>query len=408
MNKEGKNKRVKYRYKVKNDKGKTITGFLSAQNKAEVAEYLKSEGYKILKIDKTSVLDLNVGSNKLKYSELIFMITQLSTYLKAGIPLIDAVKILEKQTKKKDRKSIYSNIIYELSKGESFSDALNSQGSVFPKLLINMVKTAEATGDLPEVLDDMRDYYTSIDKTRKEAVSAMIYPSILFLFAIGVLVFILTYVIPSFVKLFEQQDAELPKITKIVLSLSNFLSANKYVIIGILLGITLLLIALYKSSKTFRKTMQAIAMKLPIIGKTIIYRETTTFTKTFASLLNHNVFITDSMEILSNVSNNEIYKEIINDSLDRLSKGSKISDAFEDKWAFPNVAYEMILTGESTGKLAMMMEYVSNYFEDLHANMIKRLNTFIEPVLIVLIAFIVGVVVISVILPMFSFYGAVV
>ena len=131
------------------------------------------------------------------------------------------------------------------------------------------------------------------------------------------------------------------------------------------------------------------------------------FTKTFASLLNHNVFITDSMEILRTVSDNEIFKEIINESLGYLSKGAKISDAFEDKWAFPIVAYEMLVTGENTGRLPMMMSYVADYYEDLHANLVKRINTFIEPILIILIAVIVGIVVVSVVMPMFDFYGTV-
>ena len=153
--------------------------------------------------------------------------------------------------------------------------------------------------------------------------------------------------------------------------------------------------------------MQTIAMKLPGFGNIIKYREVTMFTKTFASLLNHNVFITDSMEILRSVSNNEIFKEIINESLVHLSKGAKISDAFEDKWAFPVVAYEMLVTGENTGRLPMMMGYVADYFGDLHANLVKRINTFIEPILIVLIAIIVGIVVVSVVMPMFDFYGTV-
>ena len=153
--------------------------------------------------------------------------------------------------------------------------------------------------------------------------------------------------------------------------------------------------------------MQTIGMKLPGFGKIIIYREVTMFTKTFASLLNHNVFITDSMTILSTVSNNEVFKDIINESLEYLSKGAKISDAFEDKWAFPIVAYEMLVTGENTGRLPMMMTYVADYYQDLHANLVKRINTFIEPLLIIFIAIIVGIVVVSVVIPMFDFYGTV-
>ena len=401
-------KKTTFKYKVTNQKGKIIVGYLDAYNKNEVISYLENEGFKVLKIDsQSSVLNMQIGSNKLKYSELEFMLAQLSTYLKAGIPLIDSIKILEKQTVKPEKKRIYSNIIYELSKGESFSSALSLQGSTFPLLLINMVRTAELTGDLTEILDDMRSYYESMDRTRKEAISSMIYPSILFIFAIAVLVFILSYVIPSFVKLFEQQNAKLPGITKVVLAISSFLTSNKYIIVGVLLGTVLCLVLLYKYARGFRKAVQTIGMKLPGFGKIMIYREVTMFTKTFASLLSHNVFITDSMAILSTVSNNEVFKEIINESLSLLSKGAKISDAFEDKWAFPVVAYEMLVTGENTGRLPMMMKYVADYYENLHTNLIKRINTFIEPLLIIFIAVIVGIVVISVIIPMFDFYGTV-
>lgn len=403
-----KSKKVKFKYRVENQKGKKFYGYLDAYSQAEVVSYLQNEGYRIIKIEpQNSVLDMKIGGSKLSYSELAFLLTQLSTYLKAGIPLIESIRILEKQSTKPDKKRIYSNIIYELSKGESFSNALISQGSTFPPLLINMVKTAELTGDLPEILDDMRDYYESIDKTRKAAISSMIYPSILFVFAICVLVFILMYVIPNFVQLFEQQNAELPAITKIVLAVSSFLTSNKFIILGVLIGLVLGFILLYKYVKPFRKTMQTIAMKLPGFGQIIIYREVAMFTKTFASLLNHNVFITDSMTILSTVSSNEVFKDIINESLEFLSKGAKISDAFEDKWAFPVVAYEMLVTGENTGRLPMMMSYVANYYQDLHANLVKRINTFIEPLLIILIAVIVGIVVISVVVPMFDFYGTV-
>ncbi len=403
-----KEKKLMFKYKIQDDRGKIKTGYLDAYSQAEVKSYLKNDGYKILSIDQqNAVLNMQIGGGKLKYAELSFLLTQLSTYLKAGIPLMESMKILERQSVKANKKRIYSNIIYELSKGETFSNALTAQGNVFPPLLINMVKTAELTGDLTEILDDMQEYYDSIDRTRKEAVSAMIYPSILFVFAIGILVFILTYVVPSFVTLFEQQNAQLPTVTKIVLGASKFLVSKKYWILGTIFVLVTSFLLLYKYVKGFKKTVQTITMKTPGFGQIIIYREVTMFTKTFASLLNHNVFITDSMEILRTVSDNEIFKEIINESLGYLSKGAKISDAFEDKWAFPIVAYEMLVTGENTGRLPMMMSYVADYYEDLHANLVKRINTFIEPILIILIAVIVGVVVVSVVMPMFDFYGTV-
>lgn len=396
-------KKQRFKFTVLNGQGEKIKGYIDANEITEVKAYLGNEGYQIVNVEQSK--DIVFGSGKLSYSELAFVLTQLSTYLKAGIPLIDAIRILEKQTVKADKKRIYTNIIYELVKGESFSRALESQGSVFPTFLINMVKTAEMTGDLPTTLDDMTDYYTTTDRTRKAVVSAMTYPIIIFIFAIAVITFILTYVVPTFVGIFEQNKAELPALTKAVLAVSGFLTTKGFYLVGIILIILLTYIILFKKVKPFRKLMQTIYMKLPIVGNMIIYKEVAMFTKTFASLLNHNVYITDSMKILSQVTSNEVFTEIIGDSLSYLSRGAKISDSFKGKWAFPLVAYEMLVTGENTGRLAVMMDYVANYYDDLHTNFIKRINTLIEPIMIVFLAVVVGVVVLSVIVPMFSFYG---
>lgn len=399
-------KKQRFKYQIVNDQGVKETGFIDAVSKEDLQNYLENEGYQVVSIKpQSSVLTASIGGNKMKYSDLAFVLTQLSTYLKAGIPLIDSVKILEKQSVKPEQKRIFSNITYELVRGESFSYALERQGSTFPQLLINMVKTAELTGDLPSILDDMTEYYTSIDRTRKQVVSAMTYPIIIFIFALAVITFILLYIVPEFVSLFEQNNAEIPGITRFVIGASDFLTNNFFYVFGGLLLFLIVYTLCFKKIKSFRKTMQTLFMHLPVIGDIMIYKEVNMFTKTFASLLNHDVFITDSMAILSTISNNEVFKEIIQDSLDYLSRGAKISDSFKGKWAFPIVAYEMLVTGENTGRLPMMMEYVAQYYGDLHANYIKRLNTFIEPIMIVMLAAIVGTVVLSVIIPMFSFYS---
>ena len=145
-------------------------------------------------------------------------------------------------------------------------------------------------------------------------------------------------------------------------------------------------------------------MHLPIIKDVIIYNELTIFTKTFASLLRNNVFITDSMDILSRITNNEIYKAILYKTINNVIKGEKISEAFKDHWAVPDVAYYMIVTGESTGDLATMMQKVSEYYQLLHKNIVNNLKAFIEPVMIAFLAVIVGLIIIAVIVPMFGMY----
>ena len=146
-------------------------------------------------------------------------------------------------------------------------------------------------------------------------------------------------------------------------------------------------------------------MHIPLFSKIIIYNEMTIFTKTFSSLLKNNVFITESMEILTKITNNEIYRDIMINTINNIALGEKISTSFKDNWAIPDVAYYMIVTGESTGELAEMMSKVSVYYQEEQKNIINALKSLIEPFMIIFLAVVVGGVVLSVLIPMFSLYG---
>ncbi len=402
---------VTFNYQVKDEQGKIIKSSFDAKSISEVEAFLTNEGYEVVKIEprkKFSLdIDINLFGNRLKNGELSFALTQLSTYIKAGIPLIDAIRILAKQTEKASKRKIYEKIIYDLVSGESFSTALENQDSAFPRLLINMVKASEMTGDLPATLDEMSSYYTSIDQTRKQMLTALTYPLVILVVSIIVVAFCLLYVVPSFVSMYAETDSSLPAITVFTINASNFL-ANYYIVLILIIATVLIgLIVAYQNIKSFRKTVQIILMKTPVIGKIMMYSEVSMFTRTFAQLLNHSVHITDSMAILSKISNNEVYKEIIMNTLDTLSKGGKISESFRGHWAFPVVAYEMLVTGESTGKLGEMMEKVADHYSDLHKNAITAVKSLIEPITIIFLAFAVGFILLSIIIPMFDVYGAV-
>ena len=238
-------------------------------------------------------------------------------------------------------------------------------------------------------------------------ISALTYPAVVLVFAIGILIFIMVSVIPEFVSIYGDLNSDLPGITVAVISLSNFLQSNyMFLIIGFILFVFIFAV-LFKTIKVFKTVIQTLLMNLPIFGKIIIYNEVTMFTKTFASLLNHNVYITDSMEVLSKVTNNEVYKMLIFDTIANLAKGEAISNSFKNHWAFPTIAYEMILTGEKTGQLGNMMDKVANYYQEQHKNAVNQIKGFIEPVMIVILAAIVGVVLLSVVLPMFDMYDSI-
>ncbi len=394
-----------YRYVIINDAGKKENGTFEAESENDVRNFLLAQNYQVLEVHPRGKLDVDLGVSKFTANDLSFSLTQLSTYLKAGIPLADSVRILAKQSRKAGVKKSFNQLVYQLLKGESLSDAMLMQKKVYPKLLVNMVKTAEMTGDLPSILDDMAEYYTSMDQTRKQMKSAMTYPLVVLTIAIGVLIFMLTYLVPQFTAMFEENGAELPALTVFIVNTSNFLKKNWLIIILVILVVVFTLIQLYKKVQKFREMVQITLMHIPVFKDIIIYNEIANFTKTFASLLNHGVFITDSMEILSKITNNEVYKKIINNTLENLGKGDSISMAFKGQWAIPVVAYEMILTGESTGQLGSMMEKVAAHFQMLHKNVIDQMKSLVEPFLICFLAGIVGVILLSIIQPMFSIYS---
>lgn len=404
-------KPIAFKYVAIGPDDKKITNTFIALSKMEVLSFLTTENYRVLSIETSKLINFLYGPEastyfKFKNKDLIFWLTQLSTYIKSGIPLTDAMRILSKQMSNNPRKKrLFDSIIYNLTLGESFSSALSKQGKSFPALLISMIKTAEATGELEQTLDDMANYYTEIENTRKAMISAMLYPSIISIFSIAVVVFLMLYVIPQFKDIYATSGAEINSFTLSIISFSKFLEDNIfYLLIGLIL-IVVLIVVLYKKIKSVRKSIQEIAMRMPVIKNIIIYKEMSVFAKTFASLLKNNVFITESINLLSEVTNNEIYKSIMYKTVNNIAKGDKISKAFYKHWAVPEVAYFMIVTGESTGELANMMNKVAEHFSAEHKNIVNTLKSFIEPAMIIFLAVIVGGIIMAIILPMFGLYS---
>ena len=405
-------KKVMWEYVCKTPEGKQVKGYFSAYSKLEVHSFLQSEGMTVYSIRtnkwiQTMYSSVNGNGCKLKTKDLIFFLTQLSTYIKSGIPLVDAFSILSRQFKNKNYQRMFRAMMYDLTMGESFSKSMENQGHSFPPILINMVKSSELTGELPEALDDMAEYFTQTEEAKKEMISAMTYPVVVLIMAIGVSVFMMVYIVPQFAEMFTSMGSDIPAFTKIVLKVSDYLQKKWWVLLLWIFGVLSTYIYLFKNVKIWRTMTQWIMMHIPVMGNIIIYNEVAMFSKTFSSLLSHNVFITDSMNVLKRITNNEIYKLMIFDTVNNLAAGEKISTAFKDHWAFPLPAYEMIVTGEKTGQLAEMMNKVSTYYQNEHKNSVTRVKSLMEPLIIVFLTVVVGAIVLAVVIPMFSMYQSV-
>ena len=400
-------KKLTYQYLAKNKDGKLIKGYFAALSKLDVHSYLLDAGFEVYEIKTNWWINFAHSENRyletaMRHKDLIFWLAQLSTYLRSGIPLTEAVKILAEQDKRKKYRKVYDSVVYELSVGESFSNALQKQGNVFPPLLINMVKAAELIGNLEDTLDDMSHYYEEKEETRKQMISALTYPSIIMILAVVIVSFLMIYIVPQFEQIYTGMGEEVTGITLTLLNISNFLKSN---LTFILLGIILVIIIyrfLFKKVKAFRTVMQYLYMHVPVIGNLIIYNEMNLFAKTFAVLNKNNILLTDSIDILSKITTNEFYKMLMYDTISNLLRGEKISLSFKDNWIVPPLAYYMITTGESTGELSLMLEKVSEYYQREQRTLANTLKSMVEPILMVILAIVVGGIMISILLPMYS------
>ena len=400
-------KKQTYEYLARNSDGKLIKGYFAALSKLDVHSYLLDAGFEVYEIKTNKWINLMHNENRylerpIKNKDLVFWLAQLSTYIKSGIPLTDAVKILAEQDKRKKYRKVYDSIIYELSMGESFSEALKKQGNVFPPLLINMVKAAELIGDLENTLDEMSSYYEEKEVTKKQMISAITYPTIILIFALVVITFLMIYVLPQFQQIYEGLGSEVTGLTLTLLIISAYLKLNIVKILIVIVVVLILLRILYKKLKAFRTIVQYIVMHIPVIGKLIIYNEMNLFAKTFAVLNKNNILLTDSIDLLSKITNNEFYKMLMYDTISNLLRGDKISLSFKDNWCVPPLAYYMITTGESTGELSSMLERVSEYYQREQRALANTLKTLIEPILMVFLAVVVGTIMIAILVPMYN------
>ena len=401
-----------YKYLARDQNGKLVEGYFPAFSKVDVYSYLNDEKMTIYEISTDKGTNFLHGTStlfqtKMANKDLIFWLAQLSTYIKAGIPLTDGVRVLAQQDKRKKYRSLYKSLIYELTTGQTFSEALARQGSAFPALLVNMIKSSEMTGNVEKTLDEMSAYYQEIEDTKKAIIGAIAYPAVVMIFAIGIVIFMLTYIVPKFVEVYKSMNADINAVTQICLDLSAFLKSNYTYLIGGVLAVIIVYVYSYKKIKAFRTAMQRIFMHIPVVGKLIVAKEMTLFSRTFASLQKNNVLLTDSIDILAKITGNEIYKELMLRTINNLIKGNKMSDTFTNHWAIPEIAKFMITTGESTGELAEMLDKVADYYQKEERNTVGSIKTFIEPVMIISLAVIVGFILVAILIPMFDIYQTV-
>ncbi|WHY76352.1 type II secretion system F family protein [Neobacillus sp. WH10] len=396
---------ARFKYEGRDRSGKR-QGAVTAASRREAMVKLKEDGIRVIEISEVPetlmTMEITLG-NPVKLQHFVIYLRQFATLLKAGVTVVEATGILAFQTESKGLKKALLNVEQELREGNPFSEAISKHKKIFSPMFINMVKAGEVSGNMDETLESLAEDFEKQHYTKQKIVSALTYPLVIGILAICAVIFLLVSVVPTFVNMFADIGAELPAITKFVLASSEFMQSFWWLIALIIIFFILLFMSIKKNKQT-KYYLDYALLKMPIFGKVIQKAALARMMRTLSTLFSSSVPILQAMSIVEKVVGNEVISKVIRESRDSLEKGRSMTEPMTSHWAFPPLVTQMISIGEGTGALDAMLSKIAEFYEKEVEQVTDRLKSLIEPIMIVLLAGLVGVIVLSIMMPMFSMF----
>lgn len=397
---------AKFKYRVMNSDGEKINGTHEANSREEVIDFISGNGYYPLLVEEVKEsknIELSFNE-KVRIKDLAIFCRQFYTMLDAGVPILTCLKILSDQIQNKKLREAIIKVHEDVETGEVLSDAMRKHKDVFPDLLISLTASGEASGSLDSVMLRMATNYEKENKINNKVKSAMIYPIVLGCVAIIAVVFILVYVMPTFMDIFEGNGTQLPWSTRFLLGLSSSIQNNWIIILFFIIMVGLGL-------KIFLKTEQGILivsklkLKLPVLKKLNEMIIVSRFTRTLSILMASGLPLIKALEIVSEVVGNKIVESAMINIKDNVMRGESLYSSMKESDMFPSMLYSMIKVGEETGSLDDILNKTADFYDEELESTIQASVALLEPILIVVMGLVIGFIVISIMLPMFDSYG---
>lgn len=397
-----------YRCKEIDLKGKVLESVYKGESKEEVLQLIRSKGHRPVKVEMETpkgqdVGELSLFKQKVKVKDIAVFCKQMHTMLAAGMPLITALDVLSEQSDNKTLKASLKQMALQVQKGDILSTSMRAQGTVFPGLLVNMVEAGELTGNLDNVLERMSEHFTKENKINSKIKGAMMYPMVLSILVVVVVVFLLTFILPTFIGMFEGSGVPLPTPTRVLLGISNAIKGYWYLFIAAIIGIVLAIKAVLKTTEG-KRAIDRLKFKIPVVNTSIAKIATSRFTRTLSTLMASGIPIIQALESAGNVTGNQVVIDGIAQVTEDIKKGSTLSVLLKKVGVFPPMMISMVGIGEESGALEEMLEKTADYYDEELESAIQRMISLIEPVMIIVMAVIVGFIVISMLMPMFDMF----
>ena len=404
-----------YEYIVRTQDGKRLEGKIEAENLNRANEKLEEKKFTIVKLKENEVafdflgpfldrlnLEMEKFKNRIPLSTLVFFTRQLSTMFSAGLTLEKSIFFLSQEEKNKKFKKILGDLDQNIKRGMLLSDTLERHPGVFSNLFISMVRAGEVSGKLSETLEELAEYLETVEETQRKVKSAMYYPVFIIGFLVITLFLTFTYLIPSFSDVYDQLGSELPYYTVLMVNIGEWLQANVFfVLLSSFTSLAAIWMAtLTDSGKLLKDRM---LLRIPIFGKIIKDNILSKFSKTFGILVNAGVPIIDTLNLVKKVVDNRVYELATIEASTNNENGANISQALKNTGEFPSVMIQLLSTGEETGEIDTPSLKASEFYTKQVNASVDRLTSIIEPLLIILVGGVIGIIVVATYLPIFHF-----
>ncbi|HIB73153.1 MAG TPA: type II secretion system F family protein [Candidatus Marinimicrobia bacterium] len=402
-----------YTYLIKDEAGGRSEGEIKAESLDLAMKKLSADNQIIVKLEEVDTswdfigpfideinLSIERFKNRIPLSNLVFFTRQLATMYSAGLTLERAIRGLASEERHPKMKKVLKNVGENIRKGLSLSEALQRHPGVFSTLFVSLTKAGEVSGNLDEILDELATYLENLDDVRRKVRSAMTYPIFMVVFLFAMMSAMFMWIIPMFSDVYVQLGANLPAATRKLVSLSEWISINFSTVVLSLFGVA---VGLWLLSKTRRGgyIIDSIKLRTPIFGSLLNQSILNKFSKTLGILLNAGVPVIESMNLIAKIVSNRVYEVAIGDATEYIRDGFNITSALRRTEIFPPILLQLSATGEETGELDTLLDKAADYYYKQVNALVERMTTLIEPILILMVGIIIGVMVVITYLPVF-------
>lgn len=394
----------KFKYSARDKAGKEVAGEIEARDELSVADILHDRGLVVVSVKENSfdlqrLAEINIGGIPMK-EKVVFM-RQMATMIGAGLSLTKSLEIMIQQSGNKMFQRTLKSVLDSVQSGKPLSVAFREQEDVFDSITLNLIEAGEESGNLDVVLDKLARELEEKDALNRKIRSAMIYPTIILLVIIAVVLMMMFILVPAMSDIYNDFDAELPWVTRALMSLSDFFIKYWW---GILLVLVLLFVGFkyYRSTEQGRKTTDKLLLKIPVFGNIVSKIQLSQFTRVLALLLSSGLSIIKALELTAESLNNTVFKDVVLSARTEVEKGGPIAIPIARSEYFPLLVSSMMSVGEETGELDAVLNKVADYYKEEVDNATTNLSSALEPMFLVIMGLAVGFIALSVYLPMFQ------